>query len=218
VQLKYSEGFNPHPYMSVALPLSVGCASICELMDVGVLCNEPPECLREMVNTSLPDGVTVLEIYTPQRKFNEIAWVEINGKLHYDVESASGFAEKLSERFAEKSIVVSKRTKSGLSDLDIAPHLRDIQFAGYGIIIAAQSSSNGFESISSPLAWQPEKMTFIPCKHDIILLSAKISANNPTLKPNDLLSALDGKYIELMPEHSEMMRIDVYDKDFRLFR
>ena len=31
--LKYSEGFNPHAQISILLPLSVGCASECELMD-----------------------------------------------------------------------------------------------------------------------------------------------------------------------------------------
>ena len=32
-RLKYSEGFNPHPLISILLPLSVGAASLCELMD-----------------------------------------------------------------------------------------------------------------------------------------------------------------------------------------
>lgn len=32
-KLKYSEGFNPHPNISIALPLSVGCESVCEIMD-----------------------------------------------------------------------------------------------------------------------------------------------------------------------------------------
>ena len=31
--LKFSEGFNPHPQISILLPLSVGTASVCELMD-----------------------------------------------------------------------------------------------------------------------------------------------------------------------------------------
>ena len=31
--LKYSEGFNPRPQISIALPLSVGMGSVCEIMD-----------------------------------------------------------------------------------------------------------------------------------------------------------------------------------------
>ena len=41
IELKYSEGFNPHPYMSVALPLPVGCSSICELIDIGITLGAP---------------------------------------------------------------------------------------------------------------------------------------------------------------------------------
>ena len=36
-RLKYSEGFNPHPNISIALPLSVGCESVCEIMDFKML-------------------------------------------------------------------------------------------------------------------------------------------------------------------------------------
>ncbi|MBR0161183.1 MAG: DUF2344 domain-containing protein, partial [Oscillospiraceae bacterium] len=32
-ELQYSEGFNPHPLISILLPLSVGAGSVCELMD-----------------------------------------------------------------------------------------------------------------------------------------------------------------------------------------
>ena len=32
-ELKYSEGFNPHPQISIALPLSVGASSLCEILD-----------------------------------------------------------------------------------------------------------------------------------------------------------------------------------------
>ena len=31
--LRYSEGFNPHPVISILLPLGVGASSECELMD-----------------------------------------------------------------------------------------------------------------------------------------------------------------------------------------
>ena len=33
IRLVYSEGFNPHPYISSAIPLSVGCGSLCEALD-----------------------------------------------------------------------------------------------------------------------------------------------------------------------------------------
>ena len=54
-ELKYSEGFNPHPQISIALPLSVGAASFCEIMDFKLKGEayisdippaSPPPCLR----------------------------------------------------------------------------------------------------------------------------------------------------------------------------
>ena len=39
MELAYSEGFSPHPRISLAAPLSVGITSIAELMDVFL---EPP--------------------------------------------------------------------------------------------------------------------------------------------------------------------------------
>ena len=72
-RLKYSEGFNPHPVVSIAVPLSVGCASVCEIMDFSLLDEEVdfPK-LREDLNRSMPEGITVTEIYVPERKASAI--------------------------------------------------------------------------------------------------------------------------------------------------
>ena len=36
VPLWYTEGFNPHPYITFALPLSLGMESLCESMDMRI--------------------------------------------------------------------------------------------------------------------------------------------------------------------------------------
>ena len=122
-KLKYSEGFNPHPYISVALPLSVGCESVCELMDVGMIDGTVPD----IDSIFLPDGINILDIYIPERKFSEIAWIDIIGKLHYDVPVSNIITENIMQRFSEKSIIISKKTKRGLNELDIAPYIKDFE-------------------------------------------------------------------------------------------
>ena len=84
VGLKYSEGFNPHPYMSVALPLQVGCESVCELMDISLIDGVQTDGIAERINASMPEGLSISETYTPVRKFNSIDWIGISGCLHYD--------------------------------------------------------------------------------------------------------------------------------------
>jgi radical SAM-linked protein len=53
-RLKYSEGFNPHPVMSILLPLSVGCASGCELMDFSLTNDEDLAALPVRLNGAMP--------------------------------------------------------------------------------------------------------------------------------------------------------------------
>ena len=58
--LKHTQGYNPRPSVSIALPLSVGVESVCELLDfdldgVSVPCDE----ITERLNRSLVDGVVV---------------------------------------------------------------------------------------------------------------------------------------------------------------
>ena len=37
IPIKHTEGFHPHPFVSIALPLSVGYSSECEILEFGLL-------------------------------------------------------------------------------------------------------------------------------------------------------------------------------------
>jgi len=182
VNLKYSEGFNPHPYMSVALPLSVGIESLCELIDVGIADDRIPD----ISSIKFPDGISLLEAYIPERKFADITWIEINGNIHYEKGKNDDRINRLIKRFSEASIIISKRTKRGFKDLDIKPHIKDVHFID-GCIGTEKS----------------------------IDLTAKISAQNPTLNTDDLINVLGD---ELKPDFADMKRVAIYDSNMILFR
>jgi radical SAM-linked protein len=61
VALAYSEGFSPHPRISLAAPLPLGVTSEAELMDV--LCNRQvsPHWFTGAVGQQLPPGVEILQ-------------------------------------------------------------------------------------------------------------------------------------------------------------
>ena len=67
-ELKYSEGFNPHPQISIALPLSVGMASRCELMDFKLKEDADLDLLPEKLTAVMPEGLRVTECYEAERK------------------------------------------------------------------------------------------------------------------------------------------------------
>jgi len=177
IELKYSEGFNPHPYMSVALPLSVGCESLCELLDVGIA----NDYMTDVKVETLPEGIEILDVYKPSRKFSEIAWIEVNCMMHFNRRLNKDIEKRLISCFEKDSIIISKKSKRGIKELDIAPFVKEVKIN----------------------------------VDDGIMMKAKISAKNPTINTNDLVSIFDE---ELKPEHIEMKRIDIYDSNMVLFK
>jgi len=142
LELKYSQGFNPHPYMSVALPLPVGSESICELIDVGLI----DDMIPEVSTIILSDGITIFEAYKPIRKFNDISWVEVYVKIYYNKPVTKNLTDMVIQRLSEDSIIISKRTKRGFKDINIAPYIKDmvisINESSYITMIAKISANN----------------------------------------------------------------------------
>ena len=80
IPIRYTEGFNPHPKMVFALPLSVGCESECELLDVYIVMDEKrpgvplytPEEFKRDITPNLPSGLDFVRAFYPEKPFNEI--------------------------------------------------------------------------------------------------------------------------------------------------
>ena len=183
--LKYSEGFNPHPVVSIVLPLSVGMQSECELMDFQLLEDFDLSTLPARLTAAMPEGIEALEVYPLERKGKELKWLRIAGKLSYDARDAAAMRDGLQAFFAQEQIVVLKKTKRGEGESDIAPAIRSIGFtAGEGCVE----------------------------------LTAVISAQDPTLNPELLVSALRQRAPELAPDFAEFTRLEVYDESMQVFR
>lgn len=126
--LKYSEGFNPHPQISIALPLSVGVQSCCELMDFRLNGEIDPAEVPARLTAVMPEGIVVTDCYEQENKFALLKFLEIRGVFEYDVRPADTMTEELTRFFAQSSIVMEKKTKRGLGQSDIRPAIREIRF------------------------------------------------------------------------------------------
>lgn len=62
IPLAYSEGFNPHPRISLAAPLATGVTGEAELMDITVARPVAPHWLAAAVNRALPAGLSVTQV------------------------------------------------------------------------------------------------------------------------------------------------------------
>lgn len=128
LKIKHTEGFNPHPKIVFGMPLSVGAESVCELMDFELTSEAPLEDIPGLLNSAMPEGITVTEAYIPETKFRDIAWLRAEGELIYDDGSAEEKLEALRALFSEKSLVISKKTKKGIGQTDIIPLISEITF------------------------------------------------------------------------------------------
>ena len=149
-KLKYSEGFNPHPNISIALPLSVGCESVCEIMDFKMREDMPCEEIKNRLETQFPEGIAVIDVYEAERRVKEIKWLSISGVLEYDERDAAAMAGKLYEFYAAESIVRTKKTKRGMGESDIRPAIRDISFAQSGRDVSMRALISAQEPTLNP--------------------------------------------------------------------
>ena len=139
--LKFSEGFNPHPQISILLPLSVGTASICELMDFRLLEERDLKTLPDRLTAVLPDGIRALEAYESVRKSAQLKWLDIEGILEYD--TVKPMADKLDAFFSRSELTIEKKTKRGSGQADIRPAIDKIGFSdtGEGLKLRARISA-----------------------------------------------------------------------------
>ena len=63
ISLAYSEGFSPHPRISLAAPLPVGVTSEAELMDIFIARLVSPHWFTTAVSQQLPPGIGIVGVY-----------------------------------------------------------------------------------------------------------------------------------------------------------
>ena len=126
--LKYSEGFNPHPQISIALPLSVGVASFCEIMDFRLKGDADLKELPARLTAVMPEGIRVTDCYEQVSRVALLKYLEIEGSFAYDERDSAEMAKALTDFYAQDSIIITKKTKRGMGESDIRPAIREISF------------------------------------------------------------------------------------------
>lgn len=126
--LRHSQGFHPHPILSFALPLSVGQASDCEILDFEVNEDMDGSGLPEALNAFMPEGIRAVECYVPTRPVRELARLRCRVELVYDGGVPEGAAERIGDLLLGESVVIQKRTKrKAMADVDLRPMLHSLE-------------------------------------------------------------------------------------------
>lgn len=118
----YTEGFNPHPYYSFALALSLGFESCCEILDFNITDdNMSMTEIRDRLNAVMPEGMRVISAAEQKLKITAIAKAEYAFSLVSD-DSAELYKAVLA-LLAQPEIPIEKKTKKGIKTVDIKPDM-----------------------------------------------------------------------------------------------
>ena len=123
VPIWYTEGFNRHPYITFALPLSLGFFSEYEIMDFRIAQDDysVSEAKKQIADVC-PEGIEIIDLKEPVNKAGKIAFAE------FEI-SVSPFGqigeESLKEFLSRDEIIISKKSKKGVvNDINIAPKIK----------------------------------------------------------------------------------------------
>lgn len=111
IKLWYTQGFNPRPYMSFSLPLSLGVESYCENVDLRILDDLTDEEIKERMNNALPLGIRIVDVYEDFMDCHDIVYSDYVYKFEFkDNETA---LEKIIAVLESDEILAQKKAKQG---------------------------------------------------------------------------------------------------------
>ena len=145
----YTEGFNPHPFATFPLPLSLGFRGINECMDVKL--EDDSFSLAEIpdrLNACLPRGLRVFDATEAMMKAGKVAYAAFTVRIGNDKIPSSKICAQLKELLEQESIPMEKRSKKGIRTIDIKKGVKQYSVrelfdsAELNIILTAGSSDN----------------------------------------------------------------------------
>lgn len=120
----HTEGFNPHLYLTFALPLSLGYESDCEIMDFRLTEEIDLGEVQNRLNAVLPEGLEVYRVALKGEKFDKIVSADYTVELYGDVEQLE---RRFSDFLSKPWIEVEKKTKKGTKTVDLKPEILSCQ-------------------------------------------------------------------------------------------
>ncbi|MBQ6929069.1 MAG: DUF2344 domain-containing protein [Oscillospiraceae bacterium] len=169
----YSQGFNPHIYMTFTLPLSLGHESECESVDFRL--NEEiteAEILNALEGT-LPQGIELVSAQAPDYDARSIMYAKYDITIYGE---NSKIRNALDNYAALEQATVTKVTKKGQKDINLKELIKDI------IIIDEKEGEVTFNAVypaGTPLNINPQLLLdFLKDNYGIEVIDAFVIRKN----------------------------------------
>lgn len=188
VPIWQTQGFNKHAYVSIALPLSVGYSSDCEILEFTLNEGMATEDVPAHMNDAMPEGIHVLDCYpieTPMKRLAEIDWTLT---MEYDHGVPENAMEEIQALLGQETLVIqkkSKKAKKGYTEIDLIPMIHQWEMTA-----------------------EPER----------ILVHARLMAQNPGLNPSIVVDTIRSLCPTAAPDFTRYHRNEIYDGEGKVFR
>ena len=188
VPIWQTQGFNKHAYVSIALPLSVGYSSDCEILEFNLDEGMGMDLVPAHMNACMPEGIHVSQCYaieTPLKRLAEIAW---SITMEYDGGVPATAVTEIEALLGQEALVIqkkSKKAKKGYTEIDLIPMIHRWEMA-------------------------PEE--------NRIRVHARLMAQNPGLNPSIVVDTIRAQCPGAAPDFVRYHRNEVFDGDGKVFR
>lgn len=159
ILLSYSQGFNPHPKMGFAQPLSLGYSSISEYLEFETGQEYEPGFLLSRLKAQMPEGIHIASCEKSEGSKKSLAARSVAAEYVIGIplkEMPEEDGKALCSQFlSQKEIRVLKRQKKtkAMKEVDIKEKIQDLNFtiAGENLLIWAKLDSGSHSNLSPEL-------------------------------------------------------------------
>ena len=171
IPVKYSNGFNPHILLNIALPCPVGVSSSCEMLDIALTQRIDCEEFKNRMTAALPDAVKVVRVEenVDMKDFYDIL------SASYTVEFNSSSKINLDDFNSAENVMIEKKSKRKVNEVNIKDFIRNIEISesnGTNHRLKLHINAGNFSNLKPELVIKSMEM-FFDCKATDIKIERK---------------------------------------------
>ncbi len=134
IEIAYSEGFNPHPRISLAAPLATGVTGDAELMDVYISDTVSPHNFTEAVNRQMPAGLEILNTYQVDCGLPALQAQVTAAEYSVEIAVEAGvdcLGQALTSMLEKEQFPWQHERDTGIKTYDLRPLIEDLWLESY---------------------------------------------------------------------------------------
>jgi radical SAM-linked protein len=146
----YTQGFNPRPFMTFALPLSLGVEGERESMDIRLTDHVDKNILKDRLNENLPQGIDILDITPVGMKASRVFYAKYEILMESETTEPKQMKNLIETFLNKKEILAEKKSKSKVKIINIKDYIKDYDIDVYNGLTMNVTLSSGQNSNLNP--------------------------------------------------------------------